>query len=308
MIADIVPRARIAPVTPFTAMVDGETVVIPYRIDADPPASDVIATLTPIQQAILNCWYTRHHDGFVRKRRIEQVIGVTLPWVAPFIVAPIGEYVLPILALIRQELVEIDQPDTDQYRVYGRFAAENPAFVHLTAQRVASYWDCYFRDWHSSFAHHPGATLIASLRTAARTYMTSPPAPAAASEPPGLIAGVQLHLYATHDGGRRTPISAGRFTYRPNWSRTQPDPARQSGAPLLCASPANVATGENCRAVIVPLYLPFWDGLAIGDRLYLYEGARLCGKATVLKITELVRPLHPDVEQEWIMWTLDTAH
>jgi hypothetical protein len=137
--------------------------------------------------------------------------------------------------------------------------------------------------------------------------MTSLPAPAAASEPPGLIAGVQLHLYATHDGGRRTPISTGRFTYRPNWSRTQPDPARQSGAPLLCANPETVAPDDSCRAVIVPLHPPFWDGLTIGDRLYLYEGGRLCGEATVLKVAELVRPLQPDIEQEWITWALDTA-
>jgi hypothetical protein len=132
--------------------------------------------------------------------------------------------------------------------------------------------------------------------------MTSPTAPAAVSEPAGLIAGVQLHLYGTDDGGRRTPISAGRFTYRPNWSRTQPDPTRQSGAPLLCASPETVAPGKSCRAVIVPLHPPTWSGLDIGDRLYLYEGTRLRGEATVLKITELVRPLQRDIEQEWITW------
>jgi hypothetical protein len=137
--------------------------------------------------------------------------------------------------------------------------------------------------------------------------VTLPPTPASASESPGLIVGVQLHLRGTHDGGRRTPISAGRFTYRPNWSRTHPDPARQSGAPVLCTNPATVAPGESCRAVIVPLHPRFWHGLAVGDRLYLYEGPRLCGEATVLRIAEIARPLRPDLEEEWLTRAFDAA-
>jgi hypothetical protein len=135
--------------------------------------------------------------------------------------------------------------------------------------------------------------------------MSLPTTRAAANEPPGPIVGVQLHLRGTHDGGRRTPISAGRFTYRPNWSRTHPDPTRQSGAPVLCTSQKTVAPGESCRAVIVPVYPPFWNGLEVSDRLYLYEGARQCGEATVLKIAEINRPLHPDIEQDWITWASD---
>ena len=295
-IADVMPDSRLPPAAPFTVLVDGEPVLIPYRIHHDPPAPEAFQTLTPIQQTMLSCWYTRHHDGFLRQRHLDHVIGVTLPWVTPFVVAPIGEYVLPILTLIRRELTDLDEPDTKQHLLYGRFAAENPAFLNLTAQRVASYWDCYFRNRHSSFIHHPGTTLIASLRAAARTYVTLPATPAAVGEPSGLIVGVQLHLRETSDGGRRTPVSAGRLTYQPNWSRTRPDATRQSGAPVLCTSQRTVAPGDNCRAVIVPLYPPFWNGLQVGDQLYLYEGGRQCGEATVLKTAEITRPLDPDIE------------
>jgi hypothetical protein len=168
-IAAVVPDSGLASVAPFTVAVEGEPVVIPYRIYHDPPAPGVLRTLTPVQQTMIRCWYTRHHDGFVRQRHLDRVIGVPLPWVAPFVVAPIGEYVLPIVALIRRRLIDLDRPGTAQHVVYGRFAAENPAYLNLIAQRVASYWDRYFRDRYSSVNQHPGTTLIASLREAART-------------------------------------------------------------------------------------------------------------------------------------------
>lgn len=169
-VADLVPDARLEPAGPFTILLEGEPVVIPYRVYHDEPTPGAWQTLTSVQQTMLSCWYTRHHDGFVRQRHLRQIIGAPLPWVAPFVVAPVGEYVLEIIELVRQELVELDEPGTAQHVVYGRFVAENPAFLTLTAQRVASYWDCYFRNRHASFAHHPGATVIASLRAAARRY------------------------------------------------------------------------------------------------------------------------------------------
>lgn len=65
--------------------------LIPYRIYHDPPALEALQALTPIQQMMLSCWYTRHHDGFLRQRHLDQVIGVPLPWVTPFVVALSGE-------------------------------------------------------------------------------------------------------------------------------------------------------------------------------------------------------------------------
>ena len=50
--------------------------------------------------------------------------------------------------------------------LYGAFIAANPQFLELTAQRVESYWNCYYRH---SFRRdeYPGFALIASLRCAA---------------------------------------------------------------------------------------------------------------------------------------------
>jgi hypothetical protein len=57
---------------------------------------------------------------------------------------------------------------------YGNFVAENPAFFHLTAQRVTSYWNCYNRFRYpvrlpapdSKFDEYPGFSLISALRSA----------------------------------------------------------------------------------------------------------------------------------------------
>jgi hypothetical protein len=96
----------------------GTDVAIPYRIYNDEVPGDEQHALTPTQRIMLSCLYTRHHDGFVR-RHLEKIVRLPLPWVAPYVVALTGEYVLEILELIRRELVELDQPGTTVHRVYG---------------------------------------------------------------------------------------------------------------------------------------------------------------------------------------------
>lgn len=51
----------------------------------------------------------------------------------------VGEYVVEILELIDRNLDSFDP------EIYSEFVTYNPKFIELTAQRIESYWDCYYR-------------------------------------------------------------------------------------------------------------------------------------------------------------------
>jgi hypothetical protein len=154
--------------------VGGEPVHIPSRIYHDPMSpSDVLTaiSLTPVQRTILACLYTRHHHGHVRQRWLRTIASATEPWVAPFVVNLVGEYVVEIIVDIHRALLPaLDDPASPHFAQYGTFLAENPEFLALTRQRVASYWDCYYRRRYLSPADYPAHPLIAALTHAARTH------------------------------------------------------------------------------------------------------------------------------------------
>ncbi|MEU6067512.1 hypothetical protein ABZ864_24265 [Streptomyces sp. NPDC047082] len=103
----VMPEARFAPVSPFSVDVGDEAVAIPYRIYLDEPPVEVVRSLTAMQRAILHCLYSRYSDGLVRQRHLEQIVSLDTPWVVPFVVQLVGEYVLEILEAIRHPF----QPD-----------------------------------------------------------------------------------------------------------------------------------------------------------------------------------------------------
>lgn len=72
----------------------------------------------------------------VRQRHLEKVLGSTDPWVVPFVVQLVGEYVLEILVVICDELRDLATPGTFGHLAYGQFIVDNPAFfAHSTAGR-----------------------------------------------------------------------------------------------------------------------------------------------------------------------------
>ncbi len=165
-VARVLPRADGEPTGRFIVRVGGESVTIPYRTHHEEPLPASLARLTPTQLTVLHCWYTRNGNGYVRQRHLRAVVGSVEPWVAPFVVQLIGEYILPIQWIILRDLrAEVD--GSARRRMYGQFVAANPAFVGLTASRVASYWGAYFRN-AQGFRNHIGAQLIDWLRTAER--------------------------------------------------------------------------------------------------------------------------------------------
>ncbi|MFJ1899731.1 MULTISPECIES: hypothetical protein [unclassified Streptomyces] len=167
----VMPDARHAPMEPFDVEVEGETLAIPTRIYNEEPGADLERPLTGTQQMILHCLYSRHGDGRVRQRHLEQIVVSREPWVAPFVVQLTGEYVLEILDVIAQGLVGLAVPGSAQRRLYGEFIARNPAFFARTERRVVSYWSCYYRWKYAVFGTYPGCALMEAFRAAASEHV-----------------------------------------------------------------------------------------------------------------------------------------
>ena len=162
----LMPAASLPRVTGFEVQLNGERLTIPERIYNPEPESRAVSSMPELRQVILHSIYTRHHDGFVRQRHLEHTIGSEFPWVVPYVVRLVGEYVVEILVVIQDALHALDEPGSRTRETYGRFIAQNPEFLDVTRQRVASYWNCYY---HQRFAQqaYPGFVLIASLEAAA---------------------------------------------------------------------------------------------------------------------------------------------
>lgn len=143
----------------YQCTVGGEAVEIPDRIYHDDPGSHHVA-MTPVQRTILGCLYTRHHDGFVRQQWLRTIVHAPQPWVAPFVIRLLGEYVPEIIDDICHDLPDPDDPRTAQYE---RFVVENPQFLTLTRQRADSYWNAYFRAEYPRHSDYPGYAVLDSL-------------------------------------------------------------------------------------------------------------------------------------------------
>jgi hypothetical protein len=98
-----------------------------------------------------------HCDGFVRQKHVRGLVSRTEPWVAPFVVQLLGEYILEIVETIDEAS---DGLKTDHFRAFVR---QNPAFIQLTLQRATSYWNCYYRRSFPKLEDYPVVRLLRSL-------------------------------------------------------------------------------------------------------------------------------------------------
>lgn len=163
----VMPDSRLQPHASFSVAVERQQVLIPERLYNDEPSTGRVASLSSRQQQLLHCLYSRHSDGMVRQRHLEKVVGSMDPWVVPFVVQLVGEYVVEILVVIRDELRDLATPGTCGHLAYGKFLVDNPAFFARTQRRVVSYWSCYYRGTYASFRGYPGCTILDLLRSAA---------------------------------------------------------------------------------------------------------------------------------------------
>lgn len=144
----------------FSLRLQGGPIFIPYRIYyyAPNPQNN---RLTPLQSEMLDCLFTRHHDGFVRQARLTRIIRCKATWTPCFVVPLIGEYVVEILRIIYENLDHLEGA------LYSRFVRENPEFLALTEQRVISYWNCYYR-WSIKRTEYPGFLILDYLKSIAK--------------------------------------------------------------------------------------------------------------------------------------------
>jgi hypothetical protein len=117
--------------------------------------------LTPQQQRILDCICTRDHDGYVRQRHVERLLGPYEEWVCPFVFLLVGEYVVEIIERIAARLGSLDRAQ------YAAFIARNPALFQRTWQRATSYWDVYYRSRFRKVTDYPGRVVLSALRSPA---------------------------------------------------------------------------------------------------------------------------------------------
>jgi hypothetical protein len=125
--------------TSQTVTLNGELIKIPRRIYFKEPPGEKENQLMSVQRTILNCIYLRHHDGFVRQRRLEQLLHSNEYFVIPYTFQLLGEYVMEILEVLDKHINE------KTIGAYTKFINENSKYWQQTESRMISYWNEYYR-------------------------------------------------------------------------------------------------------------------------------------------------------------------
>lgn len=151
----------------LTVQLDNEQLVIPYRLYFNEPNIEKENKLSDIQKTILNCIYLRHHDGYLRQRRIENLIDKDENWVIPFTLQLLGEYVFEILQVLDKH-INVKTIDS-----YERFALENPKYWQQTESRMISYWNEYYRRQFPKLKDYLGRQIVDRIKK--RTHNSTLP-------------------------------------------------------------------------------------------------------------------------------------
>src|SRR5262249_1237036 len=70
--------------------VGGERLRIPDRLYDPEPDWSWVRSLGSIEQSMVGCLYTRHHDGYVRERALARLVAPDEEWAAPFVIQLLG--------------------------------------------------------------------------------------------------------------------------------------------------------------------------------------------------------------------------
>lgn len=125
----------------FEVFVDNELICIPERVYYEELNEDEEVGLSPLQKQILDCIFTRHHDGYIRQKRLNNIFesGKVFNWAIPYVIKLVGEYVLEILNDINNNIGLINQ------RRLVEFVRSNPRFILATESRIETYWGLNYR-------------------------------------------------------------------------------------------------------------------------------------------------------------------
>jgi len=146
--------AGIAPKFPFPAISAPEPFTIPERVYSPVPSRLRMASLTDSESSITACWFTRHHDGFVRERFFGSLTTFDSVWTVAYAVALSSDYVIEIIRSIweRRSLFDVS--------ILGGFLRDNPLFYRRTRSKIISYWNCYYRHSFPRFTDYTGGHIL----------------------------------------------------------------------------------------------------------------------------------------------------
>lgn len=145
--------------------IGGEPLTLPCRIYS--PLSrlqTVVDNASGDARTFASCLATRHWDGHEREAYLRRLLDrVEHPWVVPFVVQLLGEYVVEIA-----QVIEAGVPGFDPL-LFGAFARANAAYMATTRRRAVSDWDCYYRTRYRSLADYPAWRALTAIEDMART-------------------------------------------------------------------------------------------------------------------------------------------
>jgi len=137
---------------------ENEILTIPYRLYFDEPNPELEKSLTKKQKDILNCIYLRHHNGYLREKRLNLLSDNSEKWAIPFIIQLIGEYVYELLPIIDKQVNE----NTLDY--YAEFVYENSKYWQQTESRMISYWNEYYRYRFPKLKEYLGFEIVNRIK------------------------------------------------------------------------------------------------------------------------------------------------
>lgn len=124
----------------FEIKINDESIHIPERIYYEEPKETEEMKLSYLQRQIIECVFTRHHDGYVRQKRLNNIFKrrTVQKWVIPYIIRLSGEYIVEIIEDIYSNIHLIPVNELKE------FINKNQKFVVTTKGRIASYWGEYY--------------------------------------------------------------------------------------------------------------------------------------------------------------------
>jgi hypothetical protein len=142
----------------YNVNVSGEVLKIPGRIYFEEPKPHNENQLTEKQKDILNCLFTRHHNGFIREKSLNKISAKPEKWKTPFLVQLLGEYIYELFPVIDKSVNE------QTLGFYQEFKNENPKYWKQTESRIASYWNEYYRYKFPKLKEYLGIEIIKRIK------------------------------------------------------------------------------------------------------------------------------------------------
>lgn len=144
------------PQEPIYYVQKGKVIQFPYRIYYADIPDKAAAKLSPQQQMILHCIYSRSANGFVRQKHLRCLLQKMdyEEWAIPYIVKICDEYVVEILEMVYGFLKE---QNTERIRC---FCLENKEVFYRSYCRMISYWNEYYRHSTPDFQQYIGNKLF----------------------------------------------------------------------------------------------------------------------------------------------------